>query len=387
MGVAFLVFAAFSGPMLLRQSSAPHFVYQAAGFLQGELAIPGEPPNHNDWVKQGDRWFVSFPPFPAFLMTPFVAFHGLAFNDVFLTVFLAALAIGLFVSLVRSLRAMGEHDRKDPEVLAFAAFLAFGTVFFPSAIRGEVWFTAHVVGLGLTSIYLLSSLRARWPVVAGIAFGCAALTRANLVFAFPFFLWEAFRWARIDRPDGWFGRFLVRCAQFGLPAAAVLLLGFWMNHERFGDWSEFGHRLLYRNRVNSRIAEYGLFHPHFLGENLRSAFLLIPRLSLDPLRLRFDGNGMSLFVTTPLLLLVPFARRWTPTMVALAVTAFAIALPGLFYMNNGWYQFGYRFANDYLPYLFLLLVLGGRRLSPPVTALGLAGILVCSWGALVFNRF
>lgn len=387
---ALVVYAAFSAGMLWRQSEGPHFVYQAAGFLRGELAIPTEPPNYNDWVRLNDRWFVSFPPFPAVLMTPFVALHGLQFNDVFFTVCLAALSIGLFVLLQRKLREQGEHERTDREMLLLTAFLAFGTVYFPSAIRGEVWFTAHVVGVSLTCLYVLASLRARHPVWAGLLFGLGATTRANLVFAFPFFLLEALvpegrlpPWS--EWPDR-LRRALPRLVIFGLSAAFVLGLSFWMNHERFGNWLEFGHGMLFNNRVNARVREHGLFDLSFFAENFRSAFLLLPRVSLDPLRITYDPNGLSLLLTTPLLVLVPFAARRSRLTPALAITAVCVAIPGLFYMNNGYIQFGFRFSNDWMPYVFLLLLVGGRPMNRTFLTLGALGVLVCAWGAVVFHR-
>jgi hypothetical protein len=67
-------YALSSGSLLAHQSLAPHFVYQAQAFLHGQLALTvPQPPNLNDWVLQRGRWFVSFPPFPAVLMMPFVA--------------------------------------------------------------------------------------------------------------------------------------------------------------------------------------------------------------------------------------------------------------------------------------------------------------------------
>lgn len=392
--VAFLVFAAFSGPMLLRQSSAPHFVYQAAGFLRGSLSIPVEfPPgwpHPNDWVKWGEHWYSSFPPFPALLMAPFVAVCGLGFNDVFFTVCVAAINVGLFVALLRALRDDGQHRRTDRELLLLTAFWAFGSVYFCSAIRGEVWFTAHVVGVGLTLVYLLASLRGRAPIVAGLAFGAAAMTRANLVYAAPFFLletilsdgWPTTRQAWVDRLRAT-GPALAR---FAVPAGLVILAGLWMNHARFGRWGEFGHTLLYDNRVNDRIRAFGLFNPHFLPGNLRSAFLLMPTVSWSPFRVGFDGNGMSMFVTTPLLLGLVASRSGARSTMALWFTTLCVAVPGLLYMNNGWFQFGYRFSNDYLPYLFMLLATGSRPMTRGFIAAGAAGIVVSTWGACVFGR-
>ncbi len=391
--IAFTVYCAFSAKMLLHQSKAPHFVHQAAGFLQGSLAIPGEPPNLNDWVLHQGHWYSSFPPFPALLMAPFVALHGVAFNDVFFTVCLAALNVGLFAHLLRRLRNDGQHARTDRELALLLFCWAFGSVYFPTAIRGEVWFTAHVVGVGLTLGYLLAAWNAAHPLLAGLLLGLGAATRANLVYAFPFFVVELVR-----REEGgisglrpalsalWQGR--RRLLGFGLGASAVLLTLFAMNHARFGRWSEFGHAMLHNNRVNAVVREYGLFHLHFLPDNLRSAFLRLPTFHSKPPWIGFDGNGMSVFLTTPLLLLLlrPLAPSRGASVSGLAITSAAIAIPGLLYMNNGWYQFGYRFSNDYLPYLFLMLVLGGRPLDRRFWALGFAGVVVSTWGAVVFNR-
>lgn len=387
--VSFAVFALVSGKMLWRQSKAPHFVYQAEAFWNGRLSLAGSPPNLNDWVQKDGQWYVSFPPFPAVLMTPFAALHGLAFNDVFFTVCIAAFNVGLFVFALRRLRESGDIERTNRELLLLVGFWAFGSVYFYSAIRGEVWFTAHVVGVGLTLLYVLLARRAKHPVLAGLVFGCAVLTRANLAYAFVFIVFEAlapegrvFPWRQLASRVR---RALVPLALFGLAGAAVLSLGLWMNYERFGVATEFGHALLHNNRVNERVREWGLFHPHYLPGNIKSAFLLLPTVSLNPPRLGFDGNGMSVFLTTPILLLLPFAGRGRLTL-ALTATALAVAVPGFFYMNNGWYQFGFRFSNDWLPYLLLILAVGTRRFDRTFVALGLCGVAVSTWGAIVFGR-
>src|SRR4051812_4397027 len=49
--VSFLVLASFSSQRFLRQSEAPHFVYQAKGWLEGHLDLdPRVLPNLEDWA-------------------------------------------------------------------------------------------------------------------------------------------------------------------------------------------------------------------------------------------------------------------------------------------------------------------------------------------------
>jgi hypothetical protein len=69
---------------------------------------------------------------------------------------------------------------------------------------------------------------------------------------------------------------------------------------------------------------------------------------------------------------------------ALWLTVAVTALPGLLYQNTGYVQFGYRFSLDYTPYLFLLLAVGARPLDRLFWALGLFGVAVNTWGAVVF---
>ncbi|HVI23229.1 MAG TPA: hypothetical protein VM691_07085, partial [Myxococcales bacterium] len=117
---SFFAYALSSGSMLGHQSQAPHFVYQADAFLRGQLHLTARPPNLNDWVFEHGRWYVSFPPFPAVLMMPFVAFEGLRFDDVAFTIPFAALNVALLYRLMRRIQETegGARSEWDHAVLA-----------------------------------------------------------------------------------------------------------------------------------------------------------------------------------------------------------------------------------------------------------------------------
>src|ERR1051325_9879330 len=183
-----IAYAVSSGGLLAHQSLAPHFVYQADAFLHGQLALTvPRPPNLNDWVFLDGRWYVSFPPFPAVLMMPFVAIFGISFHDVAFTIGFAAAHAALLHALLRRL----QPARAEWEHAAFALIYGVGTLAWSCGIRGEVWFTAETVGVTLTLLYLHASLEARWPILAGLAVACAAITRTPLAFSAIFFVFEA----------------------------------------------------------------------------------------------------------------------------------------------------------------------------------------------------
>ena len=381
-------YAVSSGSMLAHQSLAPQFVYQADAFLHGQLALTvAQPPNYNDWVFEQGRWYVSFPPFPAVLMMPFVALWGLAFNDVAFTLVFGALNVPLFYRLLRRI----QPERREGEHAAFALLFGFGTLAWSCAIRGEVWFTAETVGVTLTLLYLHAALGARHPVLAGLALGCAAITRTPLAFSAPFFLFEALSpdrpvdWRTLRDPSRWRAA-LPKLIFFSAAIVAVAIPTAWMNQARFGSFGEFGHSHLYNNRVNAQIRRYGLFHYAFLERNLHDAFTRLPEIQFNPLRMGFNGEGMSLFVTTPLFFYLLWPREKPRLHRALWLTTALVAIPGFFYQNSGYYQFGFRFSLDYTPYLFLLLALGGRTFTRLFIAAALLGVAVNAWGAAVFNR-
>ena len=383
------VLAAFSGPRLVHQSHAPHFVYQADAWLHGELHLRVTPPDDNDWARVGDRFYVSFPPGPALAFLPLVAWAGFQANDVLLTLLFAAANVSLFFAVLERVRARGESERSRAENAAFSLLLAFGTVAFAASVRGEVWFTALVLGVTFTCLYLLCALGAERPFWAGFFLGLGAVTRTPLLFSGVFFLLEAVRAGgslrdRLLGRSAWRDPALRRkVALFALGAAPALLAAAWMNFSRFGSPLDFGHSHLWNNRVNPEVERFGLFSLRYLPRNLAAAFLLLPGWRAGAPR--YDPRGMSLFVTTPLYLLLFAPPRRAALAPALWVAALAVALPALLYMNTGYVQFGYRFSMDFAPYLFLLLAVGGRRTGAAFSALGLAGVAVNAWGALAFR--
>ena len=408
--VSYVVLASFSSERFLRQSAAPHFIYQAQSWIEGRLDVDPEVlPNLEDWacvrqvngekvrcegpLRPGDTWYVSFPSFPAVVMLPFVALHGYQFNDTSFGVFTGALAVALFYALLRFLAKEGETEKDRNENIALALILAFGTLFFYCAIRGEVWFSAEVMGVALTCLYARNAVRAHRPVLAGLFFSMATLTRTPLVFAGLFFVLEALcpgpnRREQLQALASNWKPAARKLGLFAAGAAPLAVLAAAYNLYRFGKPGEFGHAFLYNNRVNADIDQYGLFDFTYLQRNLEAAFLKLPRVSFDPLQLGYDPHGLSLLLTLPLLVFLFIPKRTPRLHLPLWLTVAVCALPGLFYQNTGYMQFGFRFSLDYTPYLLLLFAIGGWSLRHrAVMATVALGVLVNFWGAVAFRGY
>ena len=160
---------------------------------------------------------------------------------------------------------------------------------------------------------------------------------------------------------------------------------FWYNAARFGDPFEFGHRLL-AIAWRPRIEKWGLFSFHYVGKNLGVMLSSLPYTGVPVAPFQISGHGLALWLTTPIYAWAVWPRRTSATFWAVALTAALVALPSLLYQNSGWFQFGYRFSNDYAVFLFALLALGKRRFGGAFFALALAAVLVNAFGAVSFQR-
>lgn len=426
------VFCAFAGPRLRAPSPDNHFVYLADSLLAGTLEMRHEAPHGNDWASyeiltlasgqelRGIWWdrsarkfldlhgnlyvidrhdlrgstsetktYVSFPPMPAVLMLPGVAVFGMDFNDVWFTVLLAALNASLAYVLLRRVILGGRTRLYPGDAGWLTALIAVGSAHLWCSVQGAVWFTALVVGVTFTLLYMLASLDARRPFLAGLALGCAFATRTPLLFSVVFFAaFFFFPGGRLRRD---WGRAFWRDGLLFVAAPLVIgLLLMAMNYARFEDVSEFGHRYLSGGQID-RIKHYGLFNVHFLSLNLTALLALVPKFQPEAPWVVISNHGLAIWFTTPALL---FLARQRPTdsradrlwRRATVATVAVIAIPHLFYQNTGWVQFGYRFSMDYIAYLTLLLALGQPRLGRAFKALTVVGVGVNAFGAATFGR-
>lgn len=330
-------------------------------------------------------YFVSFPPFPALVMSPLAVISGYDTNDVLITVLIGGLNAVLLFWFLQLLVIRGHSQRSTRDNYLLALTFALGTVAFFTSVRGEVWFTALVFGVALNIGFMLAALDLRHPIVAGLLLGCAFATRAPTLFCGAFFAWQLlFKDNRWD-PGRW--REIVRVGvRFGIPLALLLAAMAWYNHARFGDPAEFGHSYL-QGSAYDRIRDHGMFSFSYLNRNLLSAVLSVPRFSTEAPFVLVSNHGLGLLFTTPLFVYLLWPRERPTIRWALWAAVIAAALPGLFYQNTGWVQFGFRFAMDYMPYMFALLAVGGRPLGRTAVALIIWGIVVNLFGAITFGRF
>ncbi len=335
--------------------------------------------------KAGEHtWFVSFPPWPSVLLMPVVAALGYNTNDVWFTLLFAAANGALLYLLLDLLSRTGRSPRSRRDNLWLTALFLFGTVHWFSAIRGEVWFTGLIVGVTMNLLALLGTVTMRRPWLGGLLLGLGFATRTPLLFGcvLPLVL-ELPVW----RDRSAIARSLGRLVQYAVPLAAVLAVLMVYNAKRFGSPFEFGHTFI-QEGMRPAIRDHGLFSGWFLPQNLSAAFTNPPVITFESWPfLRITRHGLGLLWTTPLLFLIFGSTNKTPLFWGLVAATAAVAVPGFFYQNTGWEQFGYRFGLDWLPMLIAAFAVGGRPLTRGALALLLFGVLMNAVGAASFGRY
>jgi uncharacterized membrane protein len=384
------------------------------------------------------RALIPFPPLPAVVLLPFVAVWGLATNAQLIATLIGGLDVALAWWVLGRL-GLGTAAR-----LVTTVFFGLGTVLWYAAMLGTTWYLAHLVASACTLLAIGVALTAdRRAVVAartalgdpasgegfgavrpvdliltpgrvlaravpldpravaaGALLGLAATARLPVAFGLPFLL-------LVGGGGGWPRRAVSTLMGMSLPILTLVTY----NVATTGHLFHPGYEALYRQEVAfypllypylEYHADWGIEDPRYLPQNLRLMLVAPPEILppcpdpaatrglFDPdcpwLRPRDDGMGL-LFVSPAWLLgaaaLRGYGRSRLVTGAVLAVVS--IALVNLMHFSQGWVQFGYRFSNDFAPFLLLLTGLGIERLGARRRlVLGLVGwsILVNAWGVV-----
>ena len=377
--------------------------------LRGEQVVI----KRGEMISKTRRHYVSFPPMPAILMLPLVAIFGLATSDVWFTIFFGALngliAFTLFKRVIQwriqwresrpliiaqsetsdHLQVLSDHQVSG-EALWLTLSLCLGTAHLWCAVRGEVWFTALILGVTFQLLFFRWAWQLRRPLLAGLAYACAFSTRASLITLGLFAYLQLFSTGGKYK----FDERLRRLGVFTIPPLIIGLSLLYYNHVRFERWYEFGHSYLAGGQLK-RIAEYGLFHPIFLQKNLIAAFALLPSLSLSPLLFTYSWHGMALQFSSPHLLmsLLPNLSAKGPKIksresmrLGLGVVSLSTLGLLLFYQNTGWVQYSWRFALDFIPAVTLFIATTAQAKGKLYKSLTLWGVFINMGGAIIFGR-
>lgn len=300
------------------------------------------PPTTADLSFFNNQYFWPLGPFPAIILIPFVAIFGMSFHQAYIQFPLNLLNAYLIFKIGKLL------NLTEKKALILSAFFIFGSVYTPTSIFPFSWYFAHVVATTLLLFAIYAHMKTKKPVLVGLLIGLATLTRLTLVFSIPFFAFSLF-----NKPNK-----LKNLTLLLLPVIFFLLLNSFYNYKRFGNIFESGYSYqLIPEDAQKRRAE-GLISIKHIPANLYYMFIKSPNPVLKdnyhvfkfPFVV-FDPFGVSIFVMSPILILLVNANLKDKFVKEGLFTTLLLLIPITTYYGIGYEQVGYRYALDFFPFL------------------------------------
>jgi len=329
-------------------------VFQAEAFLRGHLNIDQYLSDVS--VFEG-QYYVCFPPLPAIIMTPLVAVFGSMVNSILVSLLFACFSLYLMYALLTKLMADSPGKK-----WVFVSFF-FGSGYWWVVLTSDhINGFAHVICTCLLIMLLIEILGRQRPLVIGLLWSFAFLTRQMTIFYGILIIY----FLVIDQPDKKKGIKDMSIAFIMFFAFVTSYLFF--NYFRFHAFLDSGYNyLIYAAPVQERINNYGLFSTKYFFYNFYHLFLkghsIIFSGSMNLQAIGMDQYGTSLLAASPYVIFSIKAQQGKKFKLAFWATILSIMLSILFYHNNGWMQVNtQRFSLDFLPALMVLIALSYDRI-------------------------
>jgi hypothetical protein len=338
----------------------PEFSHLADSFLQGKIyfvensAFWPSPSAYSDAVFLNGHYYWSEGPFPAIILMPFVFLFKLI-NLLFYQGYLQFLLVILVFWLCWQISKKIGHSTIDSLFLAFAFCAA--SMFLGVALVSWSWYFSQVVVVSLVFSAILEYLGKKRYWLIGIIFGLLAITRITASIGVVFFVLEIlFSDKHLSKEK------LKKLFQLILPVILIFSFLLSYNYLRYNKFFEEGYSYMPLRADLNQARSYGLFSPIHIPGNLYYA-LLVPPLPVfkDQISqvltfpfIKTNPWGMSVFITSPWLIYLFFLKYRDKISVYLIITIMAVALPIFLFYGIGYRQFGFRYALDFMPWLFFL---------------------------------
>ncbi|MBI3170833.1 MAG: glycosyltransferase family 39 protein [Chloroflexi bacterium] len=345
------------------------YAYQAEAFLHGNFAIQEKPAKlPGETLQYKGRIYSPFPPFPAVILTPFVALFGR--DDIKMYWISFAIAMSTCFILYRILLKL----ELDKSVVAWVlAGFALGTGYWQVFRASDwVWLFAQLTAVLCAVLAIHEAMHNNRGWLAGLFVGLAFLSRQlsiYMVVFIPVLLWKnSGRPSRLANIIGFLG---------GVGVCILLYLGF--NYYRFDSFGTGYEALNYEtyggpgNFLAARVSQYGIFAPAYFIFNIAYMFIQGYHIEFGGANMLdfagIDRFGTSLLAASPFIIAAFRAKADRLTLWSAWVAVLLSLVHALFYHNNGYIQYNMqRFSMDFMPIFILLVAMGIKNSSPDLRA-------------------
>lgn len=340
-----------------------HFSLLAESFLRGRLDIKPNSPHFppGDIAFFNNKYFVYFGPLPSVLLVPLVALFGSSFPQNSLTLLTSILSFWFIIKISQRFKF------RLSDSLWLSSFYIFGTIYSFLVLVNISAFQVQALGNFFMLLSLYEFFHKRRYLLIGFYLSLAIATRVNLIVALLFFILAICQEKiSLREKTNYFINLL-----FPIVLTVYFLLLY--NFARFHNIFETGYRynITFPYSANFAAAKkFGIFSLYHIPINIYYFLFKGPELVKDsngfPIFPFLKANewGLSIIFTSPLLVFPFFFLDFKKNLKELLTIIF-ISLSIFTYYGVGFSQFGYRYALDFYPFLFLILLnsLEGKLLT------------------------
>lgn len=350
------LFAIVIGALDLGTIGSTQWQMLAQSFLVGKTYFLQTPTTINDSVLWSSHYYWPFPPFPALLFVPLVFIADLFKVSVSQGPVQFAIVVAVFFLVYRLARKFFQAD----DAAWFAIALTFASAFLWIApIPAYTHLSYAVAVCAVLGALLEYTGRKRWWFM-GLLMAIALASRTAAGLGIVFFLGDLV----IVTKEPFIKKVKDAVALLTPFIAAALLLGLY-NDVRFGSFFETGYSLqILMAAAYVTARSYGVFSMVHIPGNLYyflfnapipilkdgvSRVLAFPYIKADPW-------GMGIVFVSPYLLYL-FLLSYKDTISRLLIaTSVIIVIPIFLYYGIGFTQLGYRYALDFMPFIYFLFM-------------------------------
>lgn len=363
-----------------------YYVRLADAFLHGRLYLLDNPSWLNELIPFNGVYYVVYPPFPAVIMTPLVALFGLNLNQTLVSLFFGASTVVLTCILAGDIRKSQSYPQSTSFSVWAAVLFGFGTIFWWISSVGSVWLVAQVFATFFMFLALHESFNKSRPLLIGLLVGASYWCRLPTILGIFFFAFLILNRQPAQQWSNKIRQALPSLAKLAVGAGVFVLLNSAYNYVRFGTPLDAGYWLI-PGIQNEPWFSKGLFSLSYIYDNLVPFLTGLPRVTLDPFTIMFPLTGVAIWFTTPAFIFALKSKIRDAVTVSCWIAVFAVAFVIFTKGLSGW-GFGYRYALDFYPFLFVLTLKGfGRELRWYHKLLIVMGVAVNLVGTVAVNQY
>ena len=351
----FFVIWTFTGQWPWKSQAYNSYILQAQSWLEGRLDLGRDYP-YLELAIFNNKYYVSFPPFPSYVMLPFVLIGWNSCDS------MIAFAVSL-LGAVYAFKILKHFDIESKTAIFFTLLLTVGSNWLMTAQNAWVWFIAQNMAFTLSLMAIYYALKNK--IGLSLAFwACAVGCRPFQILYLPALLYLIYNAHKAVNPEDKIIDIIKKRYLALVPMAVIALSYMILNSARFGNITEFGHNYL-PEFTNSELGQFNL---SYIKENIGSVFRL-PSVNSSGIWEYPQFNGMCIFLISPIVIsyivytVKAFALKQETDKKLIFIIIVIVILEILCITSHktmGGSHFGNRYMNDILP----AILLGTALLKP-----------------------